>query len=172
MSSHRKESLARAYIQAIAGQAGLACAVHDYDYGIDLTLREVAAKTSSNGERRRYVSSGFALDVQAKSTTTAVVGDDVVSYDLDIDAYDDLREVHVGTPRILVLLVLPDEGQDPISQDEDSLRLCRCCYWVSLRGWGAVANRRSRRIALPRRNIFSVEGVRDIFDRLRRSEEL
>ena len=171
--SHRKESLGRAYVQAIVGHTGMACAVHEYDYGIDLTVREVTVRTSSRRPgKKRYVSSGFALDIQIKSTTEAEVDDEVVKYDLDIEAYHDLRETDVGTPRILVLLVLPDEGQDPILQNEESLRLSRCCYWASLRGAREVPNTRSRQVKLPRRNVFSVDGLRAIFDRIRRHEEL
>jgi hypothetical protein len=56
--------------------------------------------------------SGFNLDIQAKSTTTRSLTNADVVHDLDVKTYDDLRDVQVGCPRILVLLVLPeDENQ-------------------------------------------------------------
>jgi hypothetical protein len=40
-TAHRMESLSRAYLQAVAAQAGLSFALRVYDYGVDITLGEV-----------------------------------------------------------------------------------------------------------------------------------
>lgn len=67
--THRQEAVSRAYIHAIAARAGLGCSFRDFDYGIDLSVHAIRYKN------RRYVESGFNLDIQAKSTTTAVIMD-------------------------------------------------------------------------------------------------
>ena len=61
---HQKESLARAYIHAVAGQLGMSCSMRDFDYGIDLTLHEVTTRTNPDTGRVRYVESGWPLDIQ------------------------------------------------------------------------------------------------------------
>jgi hypothetical protein len=99
---HSQESLARAYIHAIAGHAGLTCSFREFDYGIDLTLHQITVRTNPMTGRKRYVKSGMCVDVQVKSTGNAIVREDGVAYDLDVDAYDDLRiERTCATPRIL-----------------------------------------------------------------------
>src|SRR5260370_41183625 len=99
---HRQEALSRAYIQAVASKCGMSCSFRDFDYGIDVTLHEITRRDN------RYVESGFKLDIQAKSSINVIFEDDIVKYDVEKKTYDDLRDPNVGTPRILVLLALPD----------------------------------------------------------------
>ena len=163
---HRKESLSRAYVRAIAGQCGLICSHADVDYGIDVTLHEV---TSRNG---RLVHSGYSLDVQLKSTVTAVVEDSHVKYDLEVKNYLDLCETDVGCPRILVLLVLPRPEPEWLSQTEEELIVRRCAYWLSLRGKPASSNTATVRIQIPRTNVLSVEGLRAMMAQVRKGVAL
>ena len=103
----RQEALSRAYVRAIAAQAGVVCVDATQDFGIDLYLRAVTFQD------RRYSDIGPELDVQLKSATRAEMGDTEVIYDLEVRSDNLLREDLVpGWPRILVLLVLPeDEAQ-------------------------------------------------------------
>jgi hypothetical protein len=59
--SHRKEALSRAYVRAIAAQAGLTVSEPETDYGIDMTLRAI---TMRDGRRRDL---GPQLDLQLKA---------------------------------------------------------------------------------------------------------
>jgi hypothetical protein len=99
--NHRQEALCRAYVQAIAAQAGLIWARPEQDYGIDLSLRTVVVQDN----RRR--DGGAQLDLQLKSTGRAAVGETALTYDLDVRAYHDLCHPDYPCPRILVVLVLP-----------------------------------------------------------------
>jgi hypothetical protein len=164
--NHRQEVASRAYVQAIAGRCGLASSFRDFDYGIDLTLHDIRRRG------RRYIESGFKLDIQAKSTTVTNLTATQVYYDLEVKAYDDLREPEVGCPRILVLLVLPEEEVEWIEQTEDHLALRHCAYWLSLRGQGPTANQRSVRVAIPRANVFSAAVLQTLMDKVRRREPL
>jgi len=115
--AHRQEALSRAYIQAVAGCCGLSCGFRDFDYGIDTTLHAIRRIGTT------YDETGHKLDIQAKSTTVAAAVPDEIVYDLEVDAHDRLRRLKPGTPRILVLLVLPNDEKDWISQSEDQLSL-------------------------------------------------
>jgi hypothetical protein len=159
---HRQESLARAYVQAIAGHAGLSWSVSGFDYGTDLSLREVAARRDTGTGKRRYYDSGAVLDIQLKSTANAVVEGSEVRYDLRVNAYDDLRNENRATPYILVLHVQPKVEEDRLVQTKDALVLAGCCYWTSLRGSPEVSSTTNVRIRIPGANVFSVDALRRI----------
>ena len=60
--NQRQEALSRAYVQAIAGQAGMGHTPRTNDYGIDLSIHEIVRRGD------RYCETGTVLDVQVKST--------------------------------------------------------------------------------------------------------
>lgn len=164
--NHRQEVMSRAYVQAIAGRCGLSCSFRDFDYGIDVTLHDIRRRG------HRHMESGFNLDVQAKSTTTRSLTATEVVYDLDVKNYDDLRDPQVGCPRILVLLVLPEDENQWTEQSEDHLLVRHAGYWLSLNGWGATANQKTVRVVLPRANLFSVQALESLMAKVRRGESL
>jgi hypothetical protein len=158
---HRQEALCRAYVQAVAAAAGMGYSLPNPDYGIDLTLEDILIR----GQRR--VPSGWKLDLQAKSTTLADVDKANVKYDLEVQAYEDLRDPDAPCPRILVVLVLPEDEAAWLVQTEAELLLRRCAYWYSLRGRERTTRRKRVRLFIPRANVFSVEALREIMARLK-----
>jgi hypothetical protein len=152
-TAHRMESLSRAYVQAVAAQAGLNYAVLAYDYGIDIVLREVEQVGS------HYVDTGRALDVQLRSTTGAVVTETEVRYDLDVRTYDHLRDQRTPATRVLVLMVLPADEADWVAQTSDGLLVRSCAYWLVLRGQPAVENVATIRVSIPRSHVATVDGL-------------
>ena len=164
--AHRQEGLSRAYVHAIASRCGLGCSFREFDYGIDLSVHAIRQKG------QRYFESGFNLDIQAKSSTRATLTPSTVMYDLEVKNYDDLRDIDVGCPRILVLLLLPEDEEDWTEQSESNLLLRRCAYWLSLRGMEPTTNTASVRITIPRANIFSINILLAIMDRIRKREPL
>jgi hypothetical protein len=150
--NHRQEALCRVYVRAIAAQAGVLCGQPDPDDGIDLLLRAVEV----DSQRRRDAS--LQLDLQLRSTTRAHLTETAVRYDLDVETYNDLR-IPGTCPRILVVLVLPDDEAEWVRQSPDELALRRCAYWLSLEGWTPSEATRSVRIEIPLANVFSAEAV-------------
>jgi Domain of unknown function (DUF4365) len=165
--NHRQEALSRAYVEIVAAQCGMACiSPRLHDYGIDFTLREIWRRG------RRRCESGFSLDVQAKSTSVGNLTDSEVLYDLAVKNYDDLREPTLGSPRILVVLVLPKAEKQWSTQTEEQLTLRYCAYWMSLLGQSQTPNRRTVRIAIPRTNVFSATALPLVVDRIKKGELL
>lgn len=158
---HRQEALSRAYVQIVSACCGMACNTRAVDYGIDLSLHEIA------DEGAEHCESGFAIDVQARSTTVAAVGEAEVKYDLDVRTYNFLRSPTAACPRLLVLLVLPEDEGLWVSLTGEELVLRRCAYWLGLRGREQVPNVRSIRVALPVGNRFTPEALRGILGRLK-----
>jgi hypothetical protein len=156
--SQRQEALSRAYVRAVAAQAGVICGTAESDFGIDLYLRAV----ESHGPQ--YWDTGAQLDVQVKSTTRAALREDDVAYDLEVRAYNLLRQEKCLRPRVLVLLVLPDDEAEWLSHSEEELSLRRCAYWTSLRGAAPTDAQTTIRITLPRANVFSAEALTRLLD--------
>jgi hypothetical protein len=159
--NQQQEALSRAYVRAIAAQAGVVCSEPEQDFGIDLCFRAVRVRG------KRYADTSGQFDAQVKSTTRANVTDSEVRYDLDVKNYDDLREPGDNCPRILVVLVLPEDEAQWLSQSVEELILRHCAYWISLEGYPPTTATTTVRITIPRSAVFSVEAVRGILDGLR-----
>ena len=167
-TQHRQEALSRAYIQAVAARCGMSVARNDFDYGIDLTIHEIVRKNGS------LIPSHFRVDVQAKSTVSARLHDETITYDLKVRNYDFLRDPNVpkAVPRILVLLVLPTAEVEWTHHDANALVLRQCAYWASLKGQPETNTVETTRVRLKREHVFSPDGLSQIFAHIRDGEDL
>ncbi|HTU18165.1 MAG TPA: DUF4365 domain-containing protein [Gemmataceae bacterium] len=162
--NHRQEALCRAYVQAVAALAGVGTGNYAFDYGVDMSLRVIQQQDNVHQDAR------VQLDLQLRSTTRANVTDTQVSYDLDVRTYEYLRQrswIHC----ILVLLILPEDEGQWLSQSPEELTIRHCAYWISLEGAEPTTATSSIRIAIPRTQIFSVQIVRAMMNRLVQGEE-
>ncbi len=162
--NHRQEALCRAYVQAVAELAGVATSVPVPDYGVDLSLREIVQRG------QRHLDGRLQLDLQLRSTTRAHLTEAHVGHDLDVPTHDFLRELS-SVCCLLVVLVLPDEEAQWLSQSIEELVLRRCAYWCSLRGADPARTVSSVRISIPRSQVFSVQAVQEMLNRLRQGGE-
>ena len=161
---HRMEQLSRAYVHAVAAVCGCTCARPDPDYGVDLSLRRV------QWVGNEYMPMGPSLDLQLKSTRTAILEADHVVYDLERRAYDLLRRGTRTAPRYLVLLVLP--ATDWLGHSEQQLELRGCAYWMTLRREPPSPNKSTVRIRIPRANQFTPADLGRIMDAIKRREDV
>lgn len=168
--NHIREGLSRAYIQAVAHRAGLNLSLREFDYGLDGTFHEVTRVAEPDG-RARYRESGFKIDFQAKASSSDLIElrDEALSYKLEAKSQRDLV-VEGGTPRILIVLLLPDDPAQWLTCTEDALTLRRCAWWVSLRGQAETDNLKTVRIDIPRAQRFDAETLNAMMDRVRLGE--
>lgn len=166
------------YVNAIAGQAGLICTKPQVDCGIDGIFSEV--KVLPNGKRR---DTGYKLDFQLKSTGNFIINKDEIIYDLEVKNYIDLIDEEVGTPRILILYLMPAEQEDWIMIDEQeienndnkleykySTNFSYCAWWCSLNGMTETSNKETIRIKIPRNQILNKESLSDLMAKVRRGD--
>lgn len=160
---HRKEALGRAYLRAVAAQAGANIAIPEHDYGIDITMTEVVER-NDNGKTRYVDWNDFKI--QLKCSVSVTIETETIVYDLEAHTYNDLVG-EPNTPRILVLLHVPREEADWLTLTEEQLVIRHCAYWISLRGQAPTANAAQQRIRIPFTQRFTSDTVQEIFERLR-----
>ena len=147
-----------AWIQAVAATAGVTCQLQDEDIdGVDIMLR-----------KGRWP----ALDVQVKSWTVPVERGGCFKYRLKRRNYDILRESGEGTrgnPIILVLVVMPAEGEKWLSLDDEGMLLRGRACWVSLEGMPPSPLQGDKLlIDVPTANVFSPEALTAMMERIAR----
>jgi hypothetical protein len=145
-----KERLSIAYATAVAARAGCELTeVHVDRNGIDATIRAIRGTK-------------VKIDLQLKATSSPVLEQQMVKFDLDIPGYNSLRSTQIQAPQLLVVLVLPEDGNGWLLADEQSLAFKKCAYWCNLYGMPDVQNTGTIRVSLPRQQMFHPNALRDL----------
>jgi hypothetical protein len=156
----QKEAISRAYVEAVAAAAGFATYQPSVDDdSIDLGI----AASGTNGFARRP-----RLEIQLKCTASDPLEEPTFSFPVKRKNYDDLRPSEVSIPRILVVMLVPHDLAEWLNHTERELAIRRCTYWVSLRDMPETTNETSVTVAIPRTNVFSIDGLRSIMTRIAR----
>jgi hypothetical protein len=164
--NEQKQQLSIAYVLAVAARAGYACQVINVDNdSIDVQL---AARGMVH---QQAVLRSPKIDIQLKATSQRVLQESFLSFPLPIKNFNDLREP-VLVPRILVVLLLPEDDAQWLVQSEDAMISKNCAYWTALLGMQESRNQTSVTVQLPRDQRFTVDGLRSMMRRISRKEEL
>ena len=152
----QKEGLSLAYVKALAARAGFSTAAPEPDRD------SVDVRIMAGGPRRP------ALDLQLKATTDlAEAQDGFRRFRLRIKNYDDLR-VETQTPRLLVVLDLPQDEAQWMTVTTEELVLRRRAYWVSLQqGHEEVVRQETVTVRIPEGNVLDVATLRTLMERSR-----
>ena len=151
-----KEGLSLLYTKALATRAG-------YSTSTPLPDRDsVDLRIQAGGPRRP------ALDLQLKATVgLAQPRSGILPFRLTIKNYDDLR-VATQTPRLLVVLDLPEDESQWMTVTTEELILRRRAYWMSLQqGHDELIGQQSVSVHIPERNLFNVEALHALMERSR-----
>lgn len=162
--SHRQDAFSGAYIKAICATAG--CGVESV--GLDNDKIDYLVRSRVQGK----VLNKPQVDVQAKCRMNGMASSDPISYSLDLETYDNLRDVKVCIPRILVLVQVPASIEEWVAQSENFLSLQHCAYWVSLKGMGPSTNATSQTVHIPRKNLFGVQALQTMMTKIADGLEL
>lgn len=148
------ERLSLAYVAAVAAKAGfeLIESTSDYD-SVDGALRSAA------GLRPR-------IEFQAKGSTRLLLKDDHVAYPLSRKNYDDLR-IETIVPRLLFVVLIPNEEDNWLSHSEDELIVRHCGYWHTLRGMPEV-DQTTITVHLPRSQVLNPVQLAELMHRAER----
>lgn len=151
------ERFSFAYARAVGAAAGVNVTEPDVDEdSVDLVFstRSVVGRPQSP-----------MIEVQVKCTGGPPVKGkpegQVIRHKLKVKNYNEL----VGqryVPRYLVLVVVPDDPKDWLTQTEKALTLLRCGYWLSLANEPESTNETSVTVSVPRTKVFSVEALHQL----------
>jgi hypothetical protein len=156
--SQQKQEFSKAYVKAVAAACGYATKEPSVDDdSVDLCL---AARGGEGTVRSPQ------LDLQLKCTAQQVVAETTVNFPLEIKNYEELRPTDFMVPRILVIVIVPNDVSLWITHTENELLLRHCGYWYSLRGMPATDNETTVTVNVPRSQVFNVAGLNDIMQRI------
>src|SRR2546423_2935769 len=153
------EALSRAYVSAIAAHAGYTVGRPEPDRdSVDLSL-------SAGGAMRHQI------DIQLKATTTAPESVDEFTFPLPVKNYNDLR-IQTQTPRILVVLALPNDDREWLNHTITHLIMKRCAYWKSLSGMPETKNTTTISIPINSTQVFDVPTLVALMQKSRTGQRL
>lgn len=157
----RQEQFSKAYVRAIAAVAGFNVCTYDVDNdSVDLGLV---------GNRRVGVDvRSPKLDMQLKCTMGDIGQGTELPFYLSLKNYDDLRDPDVHTPRILVVVCVPEDVPEWLHEQPEATAMRRCAYWLSLRGMEPSKNETKERIHIPRTQGFTVPALTQMMDTIGR----
>jgi len=161
-----KEELSYAYVHAVASRAGFGCDRISKDRGsVDVVI------SADGGFPDDAVVQHAVMQVQLKATSQIVNGDPHFSFALPIKNYNELRARSLA-PRMLVVLLMPEDPEHWLTVDKETLIARRCAYWRNLKGEAEVENETSRSVRIATKNIFSPEALKALVTRISRQEEI
>ena len=154
-TADQEEALSCVYVSAIAARAGYTTSSPSPDRdGIDLQVQA--------GDAMRP-----ALDLQLKATVNLErIDNGYIRFPLRRRNYDLLR-METQTPRLLVVLDLPNDEDLWMTITADELVLRHRAYWFNLRGREEIANRVSITVEIPEGNLFHIESLRRLMEQSR-----
>jgi hypothetical protein len=159
--NQRKEQFSRAFIHGVASVAGYS--IYKPEVDDDSVDVGMAASGGENTTRRPR------LELQLKCTHVNQGGEDNLGYDLKRKNYNDLR-VDTIVPRILVVVLVPEDITSWLRISPDEMCLHHCAYWLSLFGFPETENEDTVRVQLPRLAQFSPETLQEMMERINRGE--
>lgn len=157
------EEISKSYLEVIANRSGYFNSIHR-DYGTDLTIR----KAKLCPVRRRYLTTGKAIDIQVKAVTETYVRHyndttkNYIKYDLEQKNYNDLvdRANENGSviPLLLAIFILPSDKLQWVDLKQEELVLRKCAFWYKI-PFNSVhsTNSTSVTIEIPKTNKISME---------------
>lgn len=160
----QKEQFSIAYVRAVIAAAGFTVYTPEVDDdSIDLGITGSAPFDLPIRPR---------VEVQLKSTANQrALHQGQVHFPLKIKNYDDLRLPSL-VPRVLLLVVMPDDVSDWLRHTEEELVLSGCGYWLSLFGYPSTENTESVTVQIPRAQQFTPEALRAIMKRVNDGEAI
>ena len=158
--NEQKEQFSLAYIRAVAAQAGCQTIRWEDDHNsVDGTLRADFG--------RKVVQ----IDFQAKATSQQIVRGENIHFALPIKNYNDLRSDTL-MPRILIVVLMPSDKSQWLTQNHEQLCMRHCGYWLSLEEHQEVSNTASVTVHIPLVNMFNAKQLVDLMTKVEKGQSL
>lgn len=157
-----KELFAINYIRLLTEYSGYYVTIPGQDYGTDLHIEEMLHLTNGS-----YIPSGKIISLQVKCTTEeSIIQTPIfIKYDLAIRNYNLLiqrqyyqHNIHLYSPYILVVVVLPKNKKDWLLESaKEALHIRAKAYWFIPPVQAVLStNKSSKRISIPTDNLVNL----------------
>ena len=157
--NQQMEQFSLAYIRAVTAEAGYQVTSPAVDTdSVDGVLM------ASFGRRPR-------IDFQAKSTSQDILRENGLHFPLPVKNYEELR-ADTLIPRILIVLLMPQQSSEWTDQTHEELCLRRCAYWLCLHGMQPTRNTSNVTVDVPTSNMFNPAQLQELMQRAERGEPL
>ena len=161
--NQQKAQFSLAYVHALSAAAG-AKVSHWFvdDESVDITVGMAGGDGTVRSPR---------LDLQLKCTEQDFLRSDGIHFPLKRKNYDDLRDSEIMVPKVLVVLMVPDNLAAWITTTpEERLCLHHFAWWMNLAGADERPDVDTPTVVLPRGQLFHVEALRDMLTKVGRKE--
>ncbi|MGP2435679.1 DUF4365 domain-containing protein [Streptomyces sp. JW3] len=144
------------FVRVLAAAANLDAAKRERDrVGVDWELGHPGRPGT-----RRYP----MIAAQVKCTSSPLVREHHIAYDLEVKNYDQLAGQDYVVPRFLFLVLAPSDPFTWSHATADRLLLRNAAYWLCLHDQELVdAEQSTRRVHVPRGNLLTVDPLHDLF---------
>ena len=162
-----ESELSLAYLHAVAASASFSVTVPHIDSdGVDALI---SAKGRLQPDSLR---TSPRIEVQLKATVNAVVNvDGKIPFVLSAKNYQELSDLTV-LPRLLVLLVLPQDPAQWLVHEPERLLLQKCAYFLNLKGFPARPNVDRPTVHIPVSNTLTPEALTELMIKASKLEDL
>jgi hypothetical protein len=152
----QKEQFSNAYARAVAAAAGCSTSTSDLDdKGVDIKIEGYECPEGYDCVQGDFPS----VDLQLKSTfQDLLIKEGNIHYPLKVENYKKLR-ARRATPIYLVLMLVPRDSSEWLSQSPEELIMRRCSYWLSLAEAPETNNEKNITVQIPVGNLFNVEAL-------------
>jgi hypothetical protein len=160
----QQEQFSIAYIRAIAAAAGYSVE----ETGVDED--SIDCNIIQRGNEDTYPFTEI-LRVQLKCTYAHKPNEQFLTYPLSLKNYNDLRRKCM-IPRILIVLHVPENFENWIQQNDNSITLNHLGYWTSIKGLPETENSDTVSIKIPTIQKLTAESLRNLMNKLANGEDI
>lgn len=156
----RQEQFSLAFVRMVTAAAGCSIKSHETDYdGVDITI-------ASSTDYKKYYCPDFELQLKC-TTQHRLLGDDHLSWTMHRKPFTKLTYPKRYGEAFLGVLLIPAEDDELLNLSEDGLITASRMYFEHARRLGDLADgAASKTVKLPRSNLFDVDGLKGIMQRI------
>lgn len=151
ISSKNQEEISVSYFKAVVARANAVPNIHGRDEdGVDASVSKVMPVEDGKEFDSKIE---FQLKSVYSKAGYGINDDGNIYYDLKVKNYNDLvRDSAID--KYLVLLILPENKEEWVTQTKDFLTIKQGMYYLSLKGKNVSTNRETVRVYIPTDNLF------------------
>lgn len=165
----KMEDMSESFVRALCAYNGYNISRPDHDNdGFDISIR-CTGKVSPDSLQNSTI-----IEAQLKSSYSdiTILDDGSINYVLKVKNYNWLIDSSRMVPLILIVFHMQEDENLWLEQTNDWLKITKCAYWISLKGWGPTTNTSTITINIPSSNVLTKDSLHDIMEKVSKQQPL